>query len=139
MQTERRSAVRFALKFPALIKWSTPDGSTRFIEDRTANISARGVFFNTRWQLPRKALVSVDLISRSHLPSAAAAFEGPESSYISVPGNVVRQDRTGLAIAFDRGYRIYAIQDRLVALRKELDWIHRHQGGPRRSNLSVVS
>jgi len=137
MPPERRSAVRFALNFPALIKWVAPDGGTRITENRTSNISARGVFFDPQMELPPRAEVSVYLITRPQ--RSTATFDGAASSYIAVPGRVVRQNRSGLAIAFDRAYRIYAIQDRLIALRKELDWIHRHQVNPRRCSLSVVS
>lgn len=136
MRSERRSAARFSLSFPALIKWSAQPVGTRLVELQTSNISAHGVFFRTQMRVPLDTRVLVDLISQPPMPLPSG---GIEPSHISIPGRALRQDKAGLVIVFDRDYRISAIQDRLAMLYRELHWIRRHQGIPDDDRLSIVS
>lgn len=137
MRFERRSAVRYSLTFPALIKWAAPNAGTRIRELQTTNISVQGAFFETPIPLPPNAKVVVDLISRSKPPPAA--LKTAASSFISIAGWVVRQEPNGMAVAFSPDYSITALQDRLGVLRKQLDWIQRHQDRHWNGELYLVS
>ena len=102
---EKRRVERFNMRMPATI---FVEGVLQEVLNlETADISSRGTFLTTGKALPQGAHVEVELT----LPMAKVLkLVGPESTVkVTVNGTVVRRDGKGIAIEFDRDYRISAI------------------------------
>jgi c-di-GMP-binding flagellar brake protein YcgR len=101
-ESEKRKMERFDLKLPAKLYWSRKDNEKASIELITRDISAGGAYLPTDTPLPQGTEVKMNLIlkfDRFH------EFKRRQS-HIDVSGFVIRTDHQGMAICFDREYKI---------------------------------
>ena len=101
----RRKHERFALALRARIEMVTSKGK-QVMDLLTRDVSAGGAFLNTRESIPEGTQVKLELTaSNERLRKLTGAH-----SLIKVQGKVVRSDPTGIAISFDRSYRILGVK-----------------------------
>ena len=99
---ERRSMERFDLELPALLSLTDKSGNQRAFELKTSNICSGGAFFKTDKPFPLGTDVKMDLI----LPLEKFQTGKANQSHIDVSGVVVRTTDQGMAVCFDKRYRI---------------------------------
>ncbi|MBA7564396.1 hypothetical protein ES708_06059 [subsurface metagenome] len=93
---------RFPLKLPARIFVNGEGGKADFLDVITSDISAGGAFFHTDKPLPVGTEMYVDMV----LPlDELKKIEGKRAN-IKVKGAVIRTGERGMAISFDKKYRI---------------------------------
>lgn len=100
---DKRTVERFTMQIPATV--FVEDGDLeRVLTLETDNISSGGTFPSTDELVPEGAKVELEL----YLPlDKLRALLGPaERVRVTVRGTVVRTQRDGVAVEFDRGYRI---------------------------------
>ncbi|MBW2560606.1 MAG: PilZ domain-containing protein [Deltaproteobacteria bacterium] len=98
----KRKLERFPLKLPAHIVVDGEEKEAASLDAITSDISAGGAFFHTGTPLPVGTEMYVDLI----LPlDELKKIEGKRAK-IKVRGTVIRTGEKGMAISFDRKYRI---------------------------------
>jgi hypothetical protein len=105
---ERRKLERFELRAPARIVLQS--GSNRSLLDKltTRDISSSGAYVYSSHSLPEGANVRMDLVITLE---ALQKLAGENSTArIRVKGKVVRSDSDGVAIKFESGYRITALE-----------------------------
>jgi len=100
--SERRKMERFSLELPAKLMWSFKDRMHESLELMTSNICAGGAFFKTQKPLSMGTDVKVNLI----LYLDKIQKRGNKRSLIDVSGSVIRTDNKGMAICFDKKYKI---------------------------------
>ena len=98
---ERRKLERFDLRVPAKVKVVGQDQGEEPVHLMTKNICAGGAFFHTRDPLPRGAKVVIDLMLDRGLRDGECI-----QAHIKVSGAVLRSDAAGMAICFDKSYKI---------------------------------
>jgi hypothetical protein len=101
---ERRELERFKLRLPARIEVvsGVPEVEKDLINIETDNICSGGAFFHTLSPLPKGTQVKIDMLlnfQRLRIPKN-------RRPHIKVSGNVLRSEATGMAIRFDKEYRI---------------------------------
>ena len=101
-ESDRRKMERFDLKLPTKLFWAGKDKEQESIELMTHNICAGGTYLMTNSPLPKGTEVKMDLTLQ---------LDGPHKSrrrlsIIDVSGHVIRTDHHGMAICFDRNYKI---------------------------------
>ena len=99
---EKRKMERFSLKLPALLTMKNEDGNQQAFEFMINNICAGGAFFKTDHPLSVGTDVKMDLI----LPFDKLKKFGSKRSRIDVSGSVIRTDDQGMAVCFDKKFRI---------------------------------
>jgi len=101
---DRRKLERFNLQLQARIEafLKHKDNSPVILDLVTADISAQGAFFNTEDSLEKGTRVKVDLINVPKRPKTSAI----KRALIQVTGKVLRTNATGMAVVFDKGYRL---------------------------------
>jgi len=89
---DKRKLERYALSIPAYLKYNTVQGqeSTQHI---TQDVSAGGAFFHSKQLLPVGTGVKVDLVL-------------PNQVRVKMNGAVIRSNRHGIAVCFDKKYKI---------------------------------
>jgi hypothetical protein len=100
--SDRRKMARFDLRLPTKLSWTLKDKAQESIELMTHNICAGGAYLMTNSPLPHGTEVKMDLtlqLDRLH-------ELGGRQSHIDVSGYVIRTDHQGMAICFDREYKI---------------------------------
>ncbi|MBN2397781.1 MAG: PilZ domain-containing protein [Deltaproteobacteria bacterium] len=98
----KRKLERFSLKLPARISVDSKEKEAACLDAVTSDISAGGAFFHTDTPLPVGTRMDVDLI----LPlDELKKIEGKRAK-ITVKGAVIRTGEQGMAICFDKKYRI---------------------------------
>jgi hypothetical protein len=98
----KRKLERFPLELPARIFVDCDGAGTDCLDAVTIDISAGGAFFHTDKPLPVGTQMEVDLI----LPlDELKKIEGKRAN-IKVKGAVIRTGERGMAILFDKKYRI---------------------------------
>ena len=100
--TEKRKLERFSLELPALLSIMDEGGKQRAFEVMISNICSGGTFFKTKKPLSVGTDVKMDLI----LPLNKFNKFGDKKSRIDVSGSVIRTEEQGVAVCFDRKYRI---------------------------------
>lgn len=107
MHNNRRALERFKLRVPATLEVLTEDEKLKptIIKLFTSDICAGGAFFHTDKPLPEGTSVAIDLVLSI---DQIKQLEGRQA-YIEVKGRVVRTDGDGMAICFDKGYRIQSL------------------------------
>lgn len=99
---EKREMERFHLELPALLSMMDESGNQQALEFMISNICAGGAFFKTHEPLPLNTDVKMDLI----LPlDNAKKIEGKKSR-VDISGSVIRINEFGMAVCFDKKYRI---------------------------------
>ena len=99
---EKRKMERFNLKLPTKLSWAGKDKENKSIELMTSNICSGGAFFKTNKPLT----VGTDVILAVILPLDKFKIVKHKILYIDVSGSVIRTDQQGMAIRFDRKYKI---------------------------------
>jgi Tfp pilus assembly protein PilZ len=101
-RVEKRKMDRFSLELPALLSIKDENRKQRSIEVMTGDICSGGAFFRTNKPFTVGTDVKMDLI----LPSDKFKKLGGKRSRINVSGSVIRTDELGMAVCFDKKYRI---------------------------------
>ena len=99
---EKRKMERFSLELPAMLTWTGKDKEHGSIELMTSNICAGGAFLITDRPLSEGTDIKMDLI----LPRDRLHEFGGRQPRIDVSGFVIRTDQQGMAICFDKNYKI---------------------------------
>ena len=101
-ESNRRKLERFDLKLSTKLFWSGKDKKIKSIELMTSNICSGGAYLATDSPLPTGTEVKMGMIlSSNNIPKM-----GGQRSRIDVSGSVVRTESQGMAIFFDRNYKI---------------------------------
>ena len=101
-RVEKRRVDRFSLQLKASVSINDEDGKQRSIKVMTGDISSGGAFFRTNTPFSVGTDVKMDLI----LPSDKFKKLGGKRSRINVSGSVIRTNALGMAVCFDKKYRI---------------------------------
>ena len=101
-RVEKRKIHRFSLELSALLSVKDENGKQLSIEVMTGDISSGGAFFRTNTPFSVGTDVKMDLI----LPSDKFKKLGGKRSRINVSGSVIRTNALGMAVCFDKKYRI---------------------------------
>ena len=114
---EKRRFERYRIKIPAMIEWTTQEGSrTLFLE--TENISAQGVFF------PMGESISPVGGLRMHFildfPGSNQSEYSGETVLITVTGKILRDDTSGIAVSFEEDYKIRTVYTDIKPSRLDL-------------------
>ena len=99
---ERRNMERFDLELSALLSINDESGNPRAFEVTTRNICSGGAFFKTDNPFSVGTDVKMDLI----LPLEKFKSQKVNGSRIDVSGVVIRTEKQGMAVCFDKRYRI---------------------------------
>ena len=102
---ERRKLERFNLYLQARIEallTDKKDTSPLILNLVTGDISAQGAFFTTEDLLEKGTRVKVDIIHDPESPMISAI----KRALLHVTGTVLRTDPTGMAVVFDKRYRL---------------------------------
>ncbi len=101
---ERRKLERFQLRLPAKLEIlpEAPQAEKELLELHTSNICSGGAFFRTWNPLAPGTVVMIDLLLE--IPNGGFSING--KSLVEMRGRVVRSEHRGMAIAFDRRYKI---------------------------------
>lgn len=103
MKLERRNVERFYLELPALLSMhNDKNGKPRAFEVMTRNICSGGAFFKTDTPLSVGTHVDMDLI----VPLKKLKTEKNKRTRIHVSGSVIRVEKKGMAVCFDKKYFI---------------------------------
>ncbi|UCF85171.1 MAG: PilZ domain-containing protein [Desulfobacteraceae bacterium] len=98
---ERRKLERFDLRVPAKINMVGLDHERETLNLMTKDICAGGAFFQTPDPLPKGTQVKIDMILDRGLRDGE-----DRRAHIKLGGAVLRSESTGMAICFDKGYKI---------------------------------
>jgi hypothetical protein len=101
-EPDRRKMDRFDLKLPAKLFWTGKNKEQKSTELITSNVCAGGTYFKTNSPLPKGTQIKMNLalqLDRLH-------ELGSRPSIVDVSGYVIRTDHQGMAICFDKKYRI---------------------------------
>ena len=101
-KSDRRKSERFDLKLSTKLSWSGKDKKIESIELMTINICSGGAYLVTESPLLMGTEVKIGMI----LSSDNIQKMGGQRSRIDVSGSVVRTESKGMAIFFDRNYKI---------------------------------
>ena len=101
-ESDRRKLERFDLKLPTKLSWSGKDNKIESIELMTSNICSGGAYLATDSPLLTGTEVKISMI----LSSDNILKMGGQRSRIDVSGSVIRTDHQGMAVCFDRKYKI---------------------------------
>ena len=93
----KRKMERYALSISAFLKFNSGQ-EKEAIEHRTKDVSAGGAFFHTNRSTPIGTGVKVDLML-------------PNRVRVKVDGAVIRSTHSGMAVSFDRKYKIIQSQN----------------------------
>jgi hypothetical protein len=101
-ESDKRKMERFGLKLQARIFWKGKDKEQESIELMTSNVCAGGAFFKIQNPLP----IGTNVKIKTMLPLDKFKNVRFKRSYIHVSGSVIRTDHQGMAVCFDRKYKI---------------------------------
>jgi len=100
---ENRKMERFGLELPAKLVTMQPNSEEREVIDLlTGNVSAGGAFFHTDKPLPAGTQVKIDLI----LPLDRLRKIRGTKACLKIDGKVLRSDEKGMAVCFNKRYKI---------------------------------
>ena len=104
---ERRGIRRFDLEIPSKVRLSDT-AQEEIYALATRDVSSAGAFFQTAEPLPTGTEVKVDLILpikslRKILEKLGGTYK---SIRIEISGRVLRSESSGMAVSFDKDYRI---------------------------------
>ena len=99
---ERRKLERFNLELPALLSLIDESGTPKAAKYMINDICSGGAFFKTDEPLSVGTDVKMDLI----LPIDKLNKSGGNRSRIYVSGFVIRTEKHGMAVCFNKKYRI---------------------------------
>jgi hypothetical protein len=93
---------RFSLEISATITFNNGDRKQKSLELMTSNICSGGAFFKIEKPLSTWTHVKIDII----LSLNKFKNGNRKRSLINVSGLVIRTDKKGMAISFDKKYRL---------------------------------
>lgn len=93
---------RFSLELPALLSMTDAAGKPKAFEVKTKDICSGGAFFVTDKVMPIGTDVKMDLIFSL---KKVDQFKD-KKTHIDVSGAVVRAEKQGVAVCFDKNYNI---------------------------------
>ena len=96
---------RFDLRLPVLISVIDTNGEDQTLKSTSRNICAGGAFV----ELAKPLSIGTDVEIKMILPFDKAGSKGTKSS-IKVSGSVIRCERKGMALSFDKNYSIVPYQ-----------------------------
>lgn len=101
---EKRRLERFDLVLPAAIEFINEHHDERMINLLTTNICSGGAYFYTNQPLPEGTQVKIDLVLP--LDKLRKLKKEHKKAFIKVTGKVLRTESEGMAICFDKDYKI---------------------------------
>jgi len=106
-ELERRKFERFDLELPAGIELATSDqeNEEKILNLMTKDICSGGAFFYTTHPLPEGTEVKIELV----LDLDKLKKLTGERAFISAKGTVLRAEAEGMAICFDKNYKIRSL------------------------------
>jgi hypothetical protein len=102
VEIEKRKMERFDLEMPIYLSVADKSNKHESLKFITTNICSAGAFFKTEKPLSVGTDVKLDII----LPLDKLHDLGDKKSSINVSGSVIRTDQQGMAICFDKNYKI---------------------------------
>jgi hypothetical protein len=102
VEIEKRKMERFDLKIPIYLSVTDKSNKHESLKFITTNICSEGAFFKTEKPLSVGTDVKLDII----LPLNKFKNVKSKISHIDVSGSVIRTDQQGMAICFDKNYKI---------------------------------
>jgi hypothetical protein len=102
IEFERRKIGRFSLELPTYLSIINGKINSKSIKLVTSNICSEGAYFKTEEPLLVKTEVKLDII----FPLDKFNNVKGEVSHVEVTGFVIRTDQQGMAICFDKEYKI---------------------------------
>ncbi len=99
---EKRKMERFSLEIPTRIIWTDNGSKQESLGLMTSNICSGGAFFKTEKPLSIGTDVKLNII----LPLDKFKNVKGKTSHINIAGSVIRTDQQGMAICFDKRYKI---------------------------------
>jgi hypothetical protein len=99
---DRRKMQRFDLQLPAKLFWTRENKKQESIELVTHNICAGGTYLMTNSPLPEGTEVKMDITLQTDQSHKSMR----RLSILDISGHVIRTDHHGMAICFDRKYKI---------------------------------
>lgn len=102
MMDERRKQERYHLIIPTRLVITDNGQAAEVIEMNTLNISAGGVYFKTPQKIPEGTQVNMSFV----LPIEKLTRMLGVTSYVKLKGKVIRVEMEGIAICFDKDYKI---------------------------------
>lgn len=117
-QEERREHERFSLSLQTKIMAESGTGVTPLLEFVTADISAGGAFIRTSRPLPMASRVrlefflSLEELAQLRFVVAKESLKvwQSERAWVVATGVVIRVEARGVAVIFDRNYRVSPIR-----------------------------
>jgi hypothetical protein len=103
---DRRRLQRFDLQASTLIEVQQEGGRHGVLSFITRDISSMGAFIETAQPLPEGAPVRLELMLPLDLPKRVVGEES--RAKVKVRGKVIRAEEDGMAIQFDRKFKIVA-------------------------------
>ena len=104
---EHRKMERFPIQLPTRLLPVDDAEEQEAIEVLTSDVCAGGAFFQTDQPLPLGAEVKVKMV----LPlDELKKLEG-KKAFIEVSGAVIRSTETGMAICFDKNYKMSSLRE----------------------------
>jgi hypothetical protein len=103
---DRRRLQRFDLQASTLIEVQQEGGRHGVMSFMTRDISCMGAFIETAQPLPEGAPVRLELMLPVELPKRVVGEES--RAKVKVRGKVIRAEEDGMAIQFDRKFKIVA-------------------------------
>jgi len=106
-EIEQRKFERFNLELAAGIEVATSDQENegKILNLLTKDICAGGAFFHTSQSLPEGTEVKIDLVLDINKLKKLTG----KRAFISTKGTVLRADSEGMAICFDKNYKIRSL------------------------------
>ncbi|MDI6797867.1 MAG: hypothetical protein QMD09_13030 [Desulfatibacillaceae bacterium] len=104
---ERRSMERFCMVIPAMITRLGAGKNNRPLVLSSRDICSGGGYFPCEKPFPVDTRVEVGML----IPGPGFAKNGRKGAHVKVSGVVVRQELGGMAIRFDRRYRMAPFPD----------------------------
>jgi len=101
---ERRTLERFSLELPTWLFITNKNEKLDSIELVTSNVCAGGAFYKTENPLPSGFELRLDII----IPLDRLKNLKGKRSRIEVLGSVIRTEKQGMAVCFDKKYKISA-------------------------------
>lgn len=102
IEFDRRRIERFSLELPTYLSIVDRNKKPKSLELITSNICSGGAYFKTEKPLSVETDVKLDII----LPLDKFKNVKGKISHIEVSGSVIRTDQKGMAICFDKRYKI---------------------------------
>ena len=111
-QGDKRGLERFELEIPARIRISASGVKKEDLDLNTSDISSGGAFFHTSQPLEEGTDVHIDLILPIDglLKHLEKAHVDSGKTLIKISGKVLRSEPEGMAIGFNKGYKISPMQ-----------------------------